>query len=121
MPSFKVLPLIKVQSDPTQPQVSPSVSNNQTQVLVINGQNQLVTAGHNQLVTVGHNQLITGHHVVMLPCKKVQEEVDYRSTPQYQEFMKQKMLKMKKAEERRVRFFYQVSGLIGYNLGLAEN
>ena len=36
----------------------------------------------------------------MVPYTKVQEEVDYRSTPQYQEFMKQKILEMKKAEER---------------------
>ena len=92
VPAINVLPLIRVQSDPTQPQLSSSVSNNQAHLI----------AAQQVLVTAGHNQVVTGHQVIV-PYKKVQEEVDYRSTPQYQEFMKQKMLEMKKAEERRVR------------------
>ena len=96
LPSINVLPLIPVTMDPLQqpepqvreltalPNADPVASKLQKESELVSG-NQVMVIGHN------HNKMV-----------KREAQLDYKNTPQYQEFMKQKMLEMKAVRNRQV-------------------
>ena len=115
LPPIQVIPLIPVAMDPLQDKASSTnLSNPVASIPKIQSESELVT-GY-QVVVNGHKReakLVTGQQVLVTGDKKMSQGeamLDYKSTPQYREFMEQKMLEMKAAEDRQVRLELLLQG-----------
>ena len=103
--TVKVLPLIPLSSDPLQQQAlnlqvqdSKILSSHEDMVNIINqkmDEHIVVTKLEHQTVVSSDQGMGTLHQGGAM--------LDFKNTPQYQEFMRQKMLEMKAAHDKRVR------------------